>query len=66
MKRITANIPERLLNEAREVRGEGITETLTYGLELILRSEAARLAEQLRGKIKIHEDEGRSHGTRRG
>jgi len=34
-KKITANLPEELLNRAMEISGEGITPTLRKGLELI-------------------------------
>lgn len=62
VKRITANIDADLLARAQAVSGEGITETLTKGLELVCRQEALRLAEQLRGKIKLLPDGGRLHG----
>lgn len=34
-KRITANLPAALLKEASQITEKGITETLTFGLQLI-------------------------------
>lgn len=55
-KRITANLPENLLREARLVTGKGITETIVMGLELLKRSRAYDKAQKLKGKIKIQID----------
>ncbi|EKS07725.1 hypothetical protein [Leptospira santarosai] len=52
-KRITANLPENLLKEARLATGKGITETIVMGLELLKRSRAYDKAQKLKGKIKI-------------
>ena len=55
-KRITANLPETLLDEAMAVTGKGITATLIAGLELIRRSRAHAKAANLRGRIHLHID----------
>ena len=55
-KRITANLPEALLDEATAVTGKGITETLIAGLELVRRSRAHAKAAALRGRIKLDID----------
>lgn len=52
-KRITANLPESLLEEATRVTGKGITETLVTGLELVRRSRAHGKAAALRGKLVL-------------
>jgi len=39
-RRITANLPEGLLEEAMAVTGKGITETLVEGLRLVRRARA--------------------------
>jgi hypothetical protein len=52
-RRITANLPEDLLRRACEATGEGITETLSRGLELVRRSAAAARARSLRGKLRL-------------
>lgn len=56
VKRITANLPEGLLEEAMETTGKGITETLAEGLELVKRTRAHRKALALRGKIDLDLD----------
>ena len=56
VKRITANLPEDLLNEASKVTGKGITETLIEGLRLIRRSAAFEKAQRLKGKLNLDVD----------
>ena len=53
VKRITANLPEDLLEEAMETTGKGITDTLTEGLELVRRTRAYRKAVALRGTLDL-------------
>jgi hypothetical protein len=55
-RRVTANIPVALLDRARRVTGQGITETLIEGLERVRRSSAAAKARSLRGRIRIDVD----------
>jgi hypothetical protein len=55
-KRITANLPEDLLNEAMEVTGKGITETLVEGLRRVRQSRAFDKAQALRGRISLQID----------
>ena len=55
-KRITANLPERLLEDATAVTGLGITDTLIAGLELIRRWRAHAKAAALRGEVHIDLD----------
>lgn len=55
-RRITANIPEDLLREASEVTKLGITETLVQGLQLVKRSRAYTLAQELKGKLNLDID----------
>ena len=56
VKRITANLPEDLLEEAMETTGKGITDTLTEGLELVRRTRAYRKAVALRGTLDLRID----------
>jgi hypothetical protein len=56
VRRITANLPMDLLEEASQITGKGITETLTEGLMLIRRSRVFAKAEALRGKIQLEID----------
>jgi len=55
-RRVTANLPARLLDEACTTTGKGITETLVRGLEMVSRSSALQKAERLRGKIHLKLD----------
>jgi len=59
-KRITANLPATLLDEATAVTGKGITQTLIAGLELVRRSGSHVKAARLRGRIKLNVDLGTS------
>ncbi len=54
--RISANLPADLLRKARRITGEGITETLVRGLELVERSAAARKAARLKGRLHLEID----------
>lgn len=66
VKRITANLPYDLLQEAKKTTHKGITETLVYGLELIRRSSAFHKVKALKGKLrlKIDLEESRERHTR--
>ena len=55
-KRITANLPKDLLEEAMKVTQKGITETLVAGLRQVRRQSAYQAAMALRGKIKLDVD----------
>lgn len=55
-RRITANIPLGLLEEAQRVTGQGITETLLTGLQLVKRSAAAAKAARLKGRLRLDID----------
>jgi len=55
-RRVTANLPGQLLEEAMEVTGKGITETLVEGLRLVRRARAYEKAMALRGKINLSID----------
>lgn len=56
VKRITANLPESLLDEAMAVTGKGITETLIEGLTLVRQTRAYEKALRLKGKIELDID----------
>jgi hypothetical protein len=65
-RRITANLPEDLLDDALRVTGKGITETLVAGLRLVRRTRAYEKAMALRGKVHlvIDLDESRERARR--
>jgi hypothetical protein len=56
VKKITANIPAKLLEKAQETTGLGITETLVAGLEELERSRKRSLLRALRGRIQFDLD----------
>ena len=64
-RRITANLPEELLEEAMKVTKKGITETLVEGLEQVRRRQAYEKAMSLRGKIQLDIDLEESRERRR-
>ena len=55
-RRVTANLPVELLKKACEASGQGITETLARGLELVRRTAAAGKAARLKGRLKLDID----------
>jgi hypothetical protein len=55
-RRVTANLPTRLVEEACRATGKGITETLVRGLEMVRRSSAAAKAKALKGRIHLDVD----------
>ncbi len=55
-RRVTANLPVRLLEEACRVSGGGITETLVEALHLIRRRAAAGKARRLKGNLHLDID----------
>jgi hypothetical protein len=52
-RKVTAHLPADLLAAAQKETGEGITETLRRGLELLKRAHAYRELAKLRGKVKF-------------
>jgi hypothetical protein len=52
-RRVTANLPVKLVDDACHVTGRGITETLVAGLERVKRSAAAAKARALKGKLRL-------------
>jgi hypothetical protein len=64
-RRITANLPGYLLEEAMQVTGKGITETLVEGLRLVRSRRAYEKAMALRGKVKLSIDLDASRERRR-
>ncbi len=56
VRRITANLPKGLLEEAMKVTRKGITETLIEGLRQVRRERAYEKAMALRGKLHLTVD----------
>jgi hypothetical protein len=53
VRRVTANLPAALLDDATRITGSGITETLIEGLQMLKRRRAATKAAALRGTILL-------------
>ena len=53
IKRVTANLPRDLLDDALRASGRGITETLIEGLDLVRRRRAYESVMELRGKLHL-------------
>jgi hypothetical protein len=56
LKKITVNVPEKLLSTALELTGQGITETIIAGLIEIEKREKRQALRRLRGKIAFDLD----------
>lgn len=56
VRRITANLPGNLLKEALGATGQGITETLIQGLQLVRRSRAYEKGMALKGRLTLDLD----------
>lgn len=52
-RKITVHVPAALLESAQAETGEGVTETVRKGLELLRRANAYRRMQQMRGKVKF-------------
>lgn len=52
-KKITVEVSEELLEKAQSETGEGITETVKRGLELLARANAYKQLRELKGKVKF-------------
>jgi hypothetical protein len=64
-RRITANLPEDVLEDAMGITGKGITETLVEGLRLVRAARGYEKAMALRGKIRLNVDLEESRERRR-
>ena len=53
VKKITVHVPEALLEKAQRSTGQGITETIRRGLQLVAASDAYKKLRGLRGKVSI-------------
>lgn len=52
-KKITVDVPADLLKEAQAQTGEGITETVRRGLQLLAAARSFKELRALRGKVKF-------------
>lgn len=65
IRRITANLPGDLLDEAMHATGRGITDTLVEGLERLRRADAYHKAMALKGRVRLTIDLQSSRERRR-
>jgi hypothetical protein len=52
-RKLTLEVPEELLEQALAASGEGITQTVRRGLELVAAGRAYDELRRLRGKVKL-------------
>jgi hypothetical protein len=64
-KKVTVHLPEDLLMKAQKSTGQGITETIRQGLQLVAASESYEALRRLRGKVKFSIDLPRLRDDRR-
>ena len=50
-RKITVEVPERLLEKAQRASGTGVTQTIRAGLQLVAASRTYSRLRQLRGKV---------------
>jgi hypothetical protein len=55
-RKITIHVPEELLQRAQKSTGQGITETVRRGLQVVAASDAFDQLRKLRGKVKFSLD----------
>jgi len=53
VKKITVNVPEKLLKSALELTGQGITETIIAGLIEVENREKRQALRKMRGKVSF-------------
>jgi len=52
-RKIAVEVPEELLQKAQKASGEGITQTVRTGLQLVAASRTYARLRQLRGKVRF-------------
>ncbi len=52
-RKVTVHLPEELLDKAQKASGQGITETVRQGLQLIAAGDTFRRVSMLRGRVKF-------------
>ncbi len=55
-KKVTVHIPEDLLTKAQQSTGQGITETIRLGLQLVAAGRAYEGMRRLKGKVAFSLD----------
>jgi hypothetical protein len=65
MRKITVTVPAGLLEKAQEASGQGISQTIRAGLQLVAASRAYAHLRQFRGKIRFSRSLGELKSDRR-
>ena len=52
-RKITVKVPAELLEKAQEASGQGITQTIRAGLQLVAASQVQMRLRQFRGKVRF-------------
>jgi Arc/MetJ-type ribon-helix-helix transcriptional regulator len=52
-RKITVEVPPKLLEKAQEATGAGISETVRAGLELVVASRASSRLRRMHGKVRF-------------
>lgn len=53
LRKITVEVPEHLLEKAQQATGQGITQTVRTGLQLLAASNAYARLRELRGQVRF-------------
>jgi hypothetical protein len=53
LRKITVKVPAELLEKAQEASGQGISQTVRAGLQLVAASRAYARLRQFRGKVRF-------------
>ncbi len=56
IRKITVQVPESLLEQAQKSSGQGITETVRRGLQLVAAGDTYRKLRELRGAVSLSID----------
>ena len=56
VRKITVQVPESLLEQAQKSSGQGITETVRRGLQLVAAGDTYRKLRELRGEVSLSID----------
>ena len=56
MQKITVHVPVESLRRARAATGQGITETVRLGLDMLASAKAAEGLRRMRGKLRLDLD----------
>ena len=56
LRKITVELPAELLEKAQEASGQGVTQTIRAGLQLMVTSQAYARLRRFRGKVRFSQN----------